>query len=221
MPINTLFFDAVGTLFALREPVGQTYARLGAEHGWLAEPDHLEAAFRANFQVLGRPAYSFYREADQAEVAWWRELVQATFLSATARASGDIEACFQALFQHYARAEAWQLYPETEEVLEAVSSRYRCFIASNFDKRLPPLLEELGIAHHFQDCLHSSRLGASKPSPAFFEGALLAASARAQDTLHVGDDPKLDQEAATTAGIASVHLMRPQTSLWSVLQALA
>ena len=47
--IRTVLFDAVGTLFDVAEPVGETYARFARREGVLAEPRALDDAFRAAF----------------------------------------------------------------------------------------------------------------------------------------------------------------------------
>ena len=44
-----MLFDAAGTLIELREPVGETYARVARKHGLALPPDRLEAAFRVAF----------------------------------------------------------------------------------------------------------------------------------------------------------------------------
>ena len=41
-----MLFDAAGTLIELREPVGETYARVARAHGVALSPDQLEATFR-------------------------------------------------------------------------------------------------------------------------------------------------------------------------------
>lgn len=44
--IRVLFFDAGGTLLNPAEPVGKTYARIAASHGWTSDEEKFEKGFR-------------------------------------------------------------------------------------------------------------------------------------------------------------------------------
>lgn len=62
-----------------------------------------------------------------------------------------------------------------------------------------------GLFHH---ALTAADAGAAKPHPAMFEQAMAWAGANAAETLHVGDDPVRDVEAAQRIGIAAVWVNR-------------
>ncbi len=62
-----------------------------------------------------------------------------------------------------------------------------------------------GLFHH---ALTAADAGAAKPHPAMFEQAMAWAGARAAETLHVGDDPVRDVEAARRIGISAVWVNR-------------
>jgi putative hydrolase of the HAD superfamily len=73
------------------------------------------------------------------------------------------------LFEFFARAEAWKLYPETIEILEQLKKRGLILgVISNFDSRLFGLLDGLGIAHFFDLVVISTQVGAAKPEAAIF-----------------------------------------------------
>jgi putative hydrolase of the HAD superfamily len=62
-----------------------------------------------------------------------------------------------------------------------------------------------GLFHH---ALTAADAGAAKPHPAMFEQAMAWAGASAAETLHVGDDPVRDVEAARRIGIGAVWVNR-------------
>src|SRR5688500_16134229 len=76
---RAIFFDAAGTLFHLREPVGETYARIALKHGVRAEPRALEEAFRAAWKALPSPLHPEGTPPADDDRAWWREVVRQTF----------------------------------------------------------------------------------------------------------------------------------------------
>jgi putative hydrolase of the HAD superfamily len=82
----------------------------------------------------------------------------------------------------------------------------RCHLISitngNSDPELTPLR---GVFRHR---VNAAQAGASKPDPAVFERALRLAGCTPAECLHVGDEPRLDVEAARNLGIASVWVNR-------------
>ncbi|QIF03061.1 HAD-IA family hydrolase [Roseimicrobium sp. ORNL1] len=242
--LRALFFDAAGTLFHLSEPVGDTYARIAAKHGVTAEPRALENAFRTAWKTLPSPVHPEGTPPADDDRSWWREVVWLTFVQVTASrdASGAVddgadaaavfEPMFAEMYAHFANAEAWQLYEDTipalEKLREHASSHgppegapppLRLFVLSNFDRRLHPILEGLGIAHFFEKVLLSSEVGTSKPHPRMFLAALAtAADAPASQCLHIGDDEHCDFAGAQTAGMHAALVSRPEVTLLTLAE---
>ena len=84
----------------------------------------------------------------------------------------------------------------------------RLAAVSNWDSRLPRLLDALGIASHLDAVVVSSREGREKPDPAVFLAALERIGGNAGSTLHVGDRVDLDVRGARGAGIDAVLVDR-------------
>ncbi len=207
--LRALSFDAAGTVFEVAEPVGTTYARIAQRHGLGADPAVVEQAFRAAFAAappLAFPGASPTR-LDAHERAWWYAIVRRSLGVRTADAAFD--ACAEALFAHYATAGAWRVFPEVPETLAALRAHgMRLVMVSNFDARLPPLLDALGLATAFDHVEHSSRAGAAKPDPAIFHAALRAVGVTAAEALHAGDAVVDDVEGARGAGLRAVLVDR-------------
>ncbi|MEB3172755.1 MAG: HAD-IA family hydrolase [Cyanobacteriota bacterium] len=203
-----LLLDAMGTLIGLQQSVGSNYAAVAEGHGISLEPGAVDAAFR---QVLSQaPPLAFSNlEPDallQAEQAWWGDRISETFASVGAP-EPDI-ALRLALFEHFARAEPWQVYPDVLQQLQRWhAAGLKLAVVSNFDRRLHSLLEQLELDLWFDAVVVSSEAGAAKPDPRPFALALSALELEADEAWHVGDSPE-DLAGARAAGLRCVLIER-------------
>jgi len=217
---KAIFFDAVGTLFYLPQPVGDHYALAAREVGLQLDAKSLDRAFATVWKTMpARPATGLPREAD--DKGWWRDLVDRMIdQAAPTMHELDRDAFFEVAYSHFAEAGVWQLYRETYAVLETLSSRAQLGIISNFDGRLRMILEHLGISRFFQHVFISSEVGADKPDALIYRRALYAVNALPNETLYVGDDPVRDWGGAEALGITVFRLDRPGNSLHDLLPTL-
>jgi putative hydrolase of the HAD superfamily len=223
--IRTVFFDAAGTLLALREPVGETYARFASKEGIGARSDVLERGFRSAFaraEPLAFPHVS-PRKVRALEREWWRKRVHEAFRRAGAEASPRaLERAFAAVFEHFATRAAWRLFDDVRPALRTLAGRgLRLAVVSNFDTRLVTLLEVFGVAAAFDAVVLSSTAGFAKPDPRLFLAAVRASGATATATLHVGDSERLDRRAARAAGLFALRLDRGGKPARHVIATLA
>ncbi|MCH7228360.1 HAD-IA family hydrolase [Haloferula sp. A504] len=197
--IEALLFDAAGTLIAPAEPVGDTYARILGRHR-IAYGD-LQAGFARAFSEAGEPDFPSHVDGDAAERQWWRRVVDQSV-------GGEVpDEAFTDLFDHYAAGNAWSVLPGVVEALE-VAHGFRLAVVSNFDRRLHRVLDELGLAPHFELILTSADARARKPSPVIFEHALQQLGLSPSQVRHVGDSAIADGEGAGNAGIRGYVLGR-------------
>jgi len=109
---------------------------------------------------------------------------------------------------------AWQrqilVDREAEPVLASLHRRLPLALVSNFDH--PPhvrrLLEESGLAGHFDTVVVSSEVGTKKPDPSIFAGPLAQLGVAAAAVAYVGDSPE-DVAAARGAGLVPILVVRP------------
>jgi FMN phosphatase YigB (HAD superfamily) len=81
-------------------------------------------------------------------------------------------------------------------------------VVSNWDSRLPDILEELGLTR-FLDTVTVSRVeGIEKPNPEIFLRTAARLGIAPETALHVGDSPLEDYRGATDAGLHAVLLDR-------------
>ena len=209
MALRAITFDAAGTLFGIAEPVGETYARVAAQHGIRVPASKADAGFRRAFSTappLAFPGASPTRLAAH-ERAWWYTVVR----QALGRpASGPaFDACFDELYEYFATAAAWRVFPDVPDTLAALRARGLCLaVVSNFDARLDPLLADLGVRRLVDAVVCSSHAGSAKPDPGIFCAALAALDVPASVTLHAGDDLVADVLGARTAGLSAVLVCR-------------
>jgi putative hydrolase of the HAD superfamily len=202
--IQGVLLDAVGTLIRLREPVGTTYARIGAEHGVTIPAWRLDDAFA---RVLRGAPPMPATDAD-VERVWWHGVVRATFRSADQmQRFADFDRCFAALFDHYSRADAWLAADGAHAALDALRDAGRTLcVASNFDRRLPAILRDLDLAARVDLVWLPCDAGTAKPDPAFFRGACERLGLAPAACVSVGDDPEQDLDAARAAGLAAIDV---------------
>ena len=195
-PVRALFFDVGGTLLRPWPSVGAIYASVANRHGITATTEGMERAFRESWAALKRPGLTVSRKD------WWREVVFRTL-------SQENEACFEELFEIFAHAGAWQVFPDVEDTLREARSRgLHIGVISNWDERLCPLLDEIGLARYFDSMTISWEVGTEKPNAKVFQAALRAAGIAANQAVHVGDSDKADVRGAEAVGMAAFLLSR-------------
>ena len=216
--IRAIFFDAAGTLFYLTKTVGDHYGHVGREVGLNLDAQQLQRAFHAAWQQMPRrPAIDGPREND--DKGWWRELVGHVFDQvAPSLSEFDRDNFFEVAYEQFAEPGVWQLYTEVPGVLEQLQPRFQLAVISNFDGRLRFILQHLGISKYFAHVFISSELGADKPDPEIFRRAVTIMHLKADEVLHVGDDPERDWKAAAAAGLLVFRLDRPRNSLRDLLK---
>lgn len=113
------------------------------------------------------------------------------------------------LFDRFAHADAWEVFPEVAEALLKLKERgFQLAVVSNWDHRLPALLDRLGLGRFFEVVVYSQDVGAEKPEPLIFERALARLGLSPGAVLHVGDRAMEDVEGALGVGMRALLLDR-------------
>ena len=197
---RAVFFDVGGTLIRAWPSVGAVYARVGRNCGIEATDEAMEQAFRTAWREL-RPG-----PLTTSDKQWWRTLVQRALASIGHEENEDY---FIALYEAFAAADAWRVFPDVVPALHVVRKReWHVGAISNWDQRLRPLLERLALSQYFDSIIVSCEVGAEKPDPRIFRAALQAAGVRAEEAWHFGDAASEDVRGAEAAGIRGVLIDR-------------
>ena len=209
---SVIFFDAVGTVFGVQEGVGMQYAQCADRVGVIVSAAALESAFYAAFKAAG-PSVFPLASGDmipKLESEWWRSVVFDTFNSVgVVNQFESFDRFFEDVFQYFATAEPWIVYPETIAVLGSLQSLgIPIGIVSNFDSRLHSVLRSLSLTQYFQSVTISTEVGSAKPSGKIFTTALSKHACEASQAWHVGDSFKDDFEAAIAMGLRGIWVDR-------------
>jgi len=208
--ILAAFFDAAGTLFEPREPVGRTYARLARQFSLDAPEDAVAASFRRAFGAA--PGLAFgpgheHGELRRLELEWWRRRVDETF--APLGTFPDFDAYFDALFAWFADPDHWIADLEAAPTLQRLKNDgIRLGVISNFDYRLYRILDGLDLTRYFDSITISSEAGYAKPRREVYEAALKRAGVSANGAMHIGDSEHLDFAPAAAIGMAAILIDR-------------
>lgn len=209
-----VLFDAGDTLVGPRESLGTTYARVLETLGVSLPASDWERGLRkgwAEFNQTHTPGVDRYGLYPGSESEYWLRFIERA-LRATPGAPSDPDLprrALEPLRDAFRDPHAWRVFPDVVPVLEDLrAAGARLGVVSNWDSRLPKLLERLGLAPHFETIVVSSLEGIEKPNPEIFLRAVERLRGTPDTTLHVGDLPDLDEAGARAAGLASVLVDR-------------
>jgi putative hydrolase of the HAD superfamily len=204
--IKAVFFDAAGTLFEAREPIGHTYARIARKHGLRADDAAVSAGFRRAFSSTPGLAFGPGRDAEEIrrlERQWWYGLVRRSFEGLGEFDSFD--AFFSELFDYFGDPGSWEPLPEAHSVLRQLQdSDLKLGIISNFDARLYGILEGLELRPFFETVTISSEAGYAKPASQIFATALSDLGVTSAEAVHIGDSEHMDVRGAQDAGLRAI-----------------
>ena len=212
--LRAVTFDAGGTLFYAHPSVGDIYAEAARRHGVAADAPAMEDAFRRAWAACHHDdAVAAAGNASQRE--WWREMVFRT-LELSDMTLPDREAYFHELYDLFARPEVWRLFPDAIETLTAVKRRgLKVGLLSNWDHRLRPVLEGLGLMPLLDAVTISCEVGVEKPDPEIFHSAWAALGVKqGGEVLHVGDSYRDDMLGAMAVGMGAVLVERAGKHPW-------
>src|SRR5262249_21217545 len=143
---------------------------------------------------------------EEREVARWRAIVGEVLDDVC-----DAESCFDALYRHFRRPEAWRCDPDATMTLAGLDARgYVLGVASNFDSRLENVVAGLLPLQPLRHVVISSLVGWRKPALPFFRRLGEVTGLGMEQILYVGDDHDNDYLGARNAGLP-VLLLDPQS----------
>ncbi len=97
-----------------------------------------------------------------------------------------------------------EIFPDVLPALETLSVHFSLVAITNGNADL----QRIGIRQLFHDVVTAVDVGAAKPAPPIFLEAVKRAGVRAEETLHVGDNPEIDIVGAREAGLRTAWINR-------------
>jgi putative hydrolase of the HAD superfamily len=218
--IRAVVFDVGGTLIYPLDPVGETYARFAHGHGVKLPAEATTAAFRQAMKSSApRPKGTIPCDGDDR--AWWKQVVTRSLADQAFADPAAFETFFEEVYLHYAKPEAWGIYPEVPEVLKALRDHgVDLAVLSNWDARLHAVLDGNGLGEFLSQRFISAELGWEKPDAAIYRHVAEILRLSPSALLSVGDDPRNDVEGPRKAGWRAVQIERPKRDLWAAVRAL-
>jgi REG-2-like HAD superfamily hydrolase len=210
--LRAVTFDVTHTLIHCPR-LGEIYAEVLGRHGVRVAPDEAGRLVRLVWQELAcvaDPARDRFTSHPEGPAGWWKRFLERLCEHLDAPPPSRFAAA--ELFARFARADSWEVYPDVRDTLTTLRAEgLKLGVVSNWDHRLPDLLQSLGLARLFDALTYSSDVGVEKPDPRIFESALRRLeidSRQAGTALHVGDGRLEDVEGAQAVGMRALHLTR-------------
>jgi putative hydrolase of the HAD superfamily len=218
--IRTIVFDVGGTLLYPAVPVGETYARLARAHGVKLHGEATTNAFREAVKSLS-PRGKGTIPCDGNDRLWWKQVVTRSMHENAFADPAAFDAFFEEVYLYFARPEAWGIYPEALEVLEALRDHgVDLIVLSNWDARLHAVLDGNGLGEFLSQRFISAELGWEKPDPAIYRHVAEILRVPPSALLSIGDDPRNDVEGPRKAGWQAMQIERPKRDLWTAVRAV-
>jgi putative hydrolase of the HAD superfamily len=203
-------FDAGNTMLYCDPSPAEIYAGALTRHGRTVTADEVAPVFAdawAKLQTRTTPGIDRYSALPGGERAWWGAFLQEVLERLEHEA--DRDPLLDELYAEFARPEVWKAFPETAATLEAARRRgLRLAVVSNWDHRLPTILDTLGLTGWFDTVTVSSIEAVEKPAPAIFRRTLDRLGIDPAAAIHVGDSPLEDYEGSRGVGMMPVLIDR-------------
>lgn len=196
---QVLLFDLDDTLW----PIAPVIAAAEISwHAWLAEHAP-EVTRRYSVEALRARRLALLEQRPELVVDLYR-LRQVALEQAFAEAGADAAHIDGAMRHFHVRRNAVTPYADVLPALAELRALLRLGVITNGNADL----EMIGLHHHFETVLASSRFGRAKPDPAIFLAACEAMGVAPRDAVYVGDDLRLDVQGAQGAGLRAVWMNR-------------
>ncbi len=202
-----VLLDVGDTLIGPRGSYGSIYAEVLADLGLELSGEQLDQGIRQAGLELRRqipPGIDRFSFFPGGEAELWLRFARSSISLAAGRPIEDdfAVAALEGLRRVFKQPDAWVVYDDVRPTLDALRAQgCRLAVVSNWDSRLPGLLERLDLARYFEVIGVSHLEGVEKPDPALFLRVLERMGSTPDQALHVGNLPDEDLAGARAAGI--------------------
>jgi putative hydrolase of the HAD superfamily len=207
--IQAVTFDVTHTLIHCPR-LGEIYSEVLGRHGIevsAADALRLIGVVWRELACSADPSCDRFSAHPEGARGWWQRFLERFCQHLDAPPPSRFAAA--ELFHRFGSGDAWEVYPEVPEVLDALRARgLRLGVISNWDVRLPEVLRQLELARRLDALVYSSAVGVEKPDSRIFRRALRELGVEARAALHIGDSRLEDLEGAIAAGMRALLLVR-------------
>ena len=212
-------FDAMDTLIRPTQGIGKWYREaLNTVCDMtvrLPRPIFFGDSFKREYKEMDKNHPCFGALSGMTSEAWWFEVIKKTYAGTqhlSAIDEDELDQLMPALFDMlyndvFSTNKGWEIKEDVEYTLDKLKewrdmgSGPKIGVISNFDERLPRILQDLEIRDYFDVIVTSHVAKCAKPDKAIFE--IAAKEAMASDPkacYHIGDREDTDVAGAVAAG---------------------
>jgi putative hydrolase of the HAD superfamily len=211
MEIRALLFDVNGTLIDIEtdEWMEEAYRAIAHFLTYQGIALHRGEVRDLYFQVMKEQFAAnkeVYPEFDV--VAVWREVVRRNATEYTRSLPAEKLAqmpLFIAELQRGVSRKRLLAFPQTQEILAQLKTRYRLAVVSDAQSAYGvPELRAVGLADYFSPIIISGDYGYRKPDARLFQAALTELQVRPEEAIYVGNDRFRDIQGARQAGMKTI-----------------
>ncbi|GLU43826.1 YjjG family noncanonical pyrimidine nucleotidase [Allomuricauda sp. NBRC 101325] len=200
-PITDVFFDLDHTLWDFEKNSALTFAKILSEHRVEVELK----AFLEVYSPINMQMWTLYRENKISKSSLRYQRLRLTFDKIGAKVTDEV--IDNLAHDYIAHLSSFtHLLPNSLEILEYLSPKYRLHIITNgFQEVQEKKMKGSQIHHYFQIIVNSEMAGVKKPHPQIFELALNEAKVHAKNSIMIGDNLEADILGAKAMGMQVVH----------------
>jgi putative hydrolase of the HAD superfamily len=212
-----VLFDAGDTLLAPAPSFQGRFVAVAADHGLPLEEAAVDAAIADAIRAASWPS-DWTDPATQRSfwVDFYRQVLAGLGHDDGMEGSGEPQGgapvngeLAEGLFAAFSDPAGYRLFDDVRPALEELAGLgVTLGVVSNFEPWLEDVLALQEVDHLFAAVAISGKLGVAKPDPAIFHWALQEAGADPTATVHVGDQPVNDVDAARAVGLTPVLIDR-------------
>lgn len=211
--IKAVFLDWFNTLALYDPPREELQSKALREFGINTSPEKIRPALLiADRYFFEENAISPIRQRSPEEQAKIYTRYQQTILTeaeVNVPNDPDILAKIMKKAQELYKDIKFVLFDDVLPTLKTLSEQKLILgLLTNLDSDMKPICSELGLEPYIDLIVTSGEVGADKPEPPIFLEALKRAGVKASETIHVGDQYKLDAIGAMGVGINPILIDR-------------
>jgi putative hydrolase of the HAD superfamily len=214
MRYPVVLLDMGGTLVGPSVSFGAVYHEVCARLGLEVDRDRVEHHIWEVWAEMDRaipPGKDRYAYFPGGEDEYWLRFAKRVLEQAAGveLKDGFAHRAMEHIRDAFMTPSAWLVFPDVRPALERLDDDgVRLAVVSNWDSRLPQVLEMLELTPFFEEVAVSHLGGVEKPDPRIFRRVLERMDVGPESAVHVGDVPELDLDGARAAGIDGVLVDR-------------
>lgn len=210
-PCRALFFDVGETLLAPHPSFPELFTAVLIDEGYEVGPEQVGATFARMAptfaEVIDKHVTGPWTVSRERSLEFWGRIYGAALRDLGI--DDDEGRLIEALYFKFTRYESYRLFPDVLPALDAArEAGFRLGLISNFEEWLEGLLVHMEIADHFDPVVISGKVGVEKPDAAIFRLALEQSGCEAEESVYVGDHPRIDVQGAQAVGMGAVLIDR-------------